>query len=144
MGSAAPSQLIRRLGYAGLLPFVGLAALMWLVKPALHPFVAIALTGYAAVIAAFLGGIHWGLGLLGHGRNPGFHFVWGVVPSLVAWVALVMPAYAGLPLLGLLLVACGVVDYRTWPAAGLGAWLPLRLQLTVVATLSCVLGAAGT
>lgn len=144
MGPSDTAVLLKRLGYAGLVPFVVLAALMWLVKPALHPFVAIALTGYAAVIASFLGGIHWGLGLLGKGNNPAFHFIWGVLPSLVAWVALVMPAYAGLPLLGLLLVACGAVDYRTWPAAGLGAWLPLRLQLTAVATLSCVLGAAGT
>ena len=53
-----------------------------------------------------------------------------------------MPPYAGLPLLGLVLVACYAVDKRTYPAVGLGPWLPLRLRLTVVATLSCVLGAA--
>ena len=145
-GMSAETLLVR-LSYLGLVPFVLLAALMWLVSADLHPFVAIALVSYAGVIAAFLGGIHWGIALrpdtlnAPHGR---WHLVWGVVPSLVAWVAVVMPAYAGLPLLGLLLVACCVVDFKTWPHAGLAAWLPMRLRITVVAVLCCVLGAAGT
>lgn len=135
---------IRRLGYAGLAPFVLLTVLMWLVRPELHPFVAIALTSYGAMVASFLGGIHWGLGFrLGAGA-PRIHFVWGVVPSVLAWVAVVMPAYAGLPLLGLVLLACYLVDRKTWPAAGAGHWLTLRFRLTVVATLSCLLGAAAT
>ena len=135
-------KTINQLGYAGLLPFVGLTALLWLVKPDLLPFVAVALTGYAAVIASFLGGIHWGIGFLNAPGAPRFHFVWGVVPSLLAWLALLMPAYAALPLLGLTLLACYAVDRKTYPSAGLSRWLPLRLRLTVVATLSCVLGAA--
>ncbi|MES2424435.1 MAG: DUF3429 domain-containing protein [Pseudomonadota bacterium] len=135
---------ITRLGYAGLIPFVLLAALLWLVKPALHPYVALALQAYGAAIASFLGGIHWGIGLKLRSKDPSFHLVWGVVPSLVAWIAMVMPAYAGLPLLGLLLVACYLVDLRTWPEAGLSQWLPFRLRLTAVATLACVFGAAGT
>jgi hypothetical protein len=53
-----------------------------------------------------------------------------------------MPAYAALPLLGLVVVACYAVDSKTYPAAGLASWLPMRLRLTTVATLSCVLGAA--
>lgn len=142
-----PAELettILRLGYAGLFPFVFLALLMWLVKPELHPFVAIALAGYAAVIASFLGGIHWGLGFKLGTAAPRIHFVWGVVPSIIAWVAVIMPAYAGLPLLGLLLVVCYLVDRKTWPAAGVGHWLTLRFRLTVVATFSCVVGAAAT
>ena len=135
-------KTIDQLGYAGLLPFAFLAALMWLVQADLLPFVSVALTGYAAVIASFLGGIHWGIGFLHAPAAPRFHFVWGVVPSLLAWLALLMPAYAALPLLGLVLVVCYAVDRKTYPAAGLSRWLPLRLRLTVVATLSCVLGAA--
>ena len=133
---------VNLLGYAGLIPFVLLAALMWLVEPELLPFVAIALAGYGATIASFLGGVHWGIGFMKGDAAPGFHFVWGVAPSLVAWVALMMPAYAGLPLLGLTLVACQAVDYKTYPGAGLAQWLPMRLRLTAVAALSCVLGAA--
>jgi hypothetical protein len=74
--------------------------------------------------------------------TPRLHFIWGVVPSLMAWLALMMPAYAALPLLGLVVVACYAVDSKTYPAAGLASWLPMRLRLTTVATLSCVLGAA--
>jgi hypothetical protein len=70
--------------------------------------------------------------------------VWGVVPSLVAWVGVMMPAYAGLPLLAVLLVACYLVDRKTWAEAGLRDWMTLRFRLTVVSTLSCLLGAAST
>ena len=135
-------QTINRLGYAGLIPFILLAALMWLVDAELLPFVAIALSGYAATIVSFLGGVHWGIGFMKGEAAPRFHFVWGVVPSLIAWLALMMPAYAALPLFGLVVVACYAVDSKTYPAAGLASWLPMRLRLTVVATASCVLGAA--
>jgi hypothetical protein len=82
------ATLVHRLGYAGLIPFVGLAGLMWLVEGDVHAFVAMALSAYAATIAAFLGGIHWGMGLPLDAPARRFHLVWGVVPSLVAWVAL--------------------------------------------------------
>ena len=75
-----------------------------------------------AVIVSFLGGIHWGIGLrYAATETPGhaFHLVWGTVPPLLAWVAIMMPAFAGLPLLGLVLVACYAVDRKTWADAGL-------------------------
>jgi hypothetical protein len=136
--------LIQRLGYAGLLPFVSLSLLMWIVTPEAHPFVSIALSAYAATISAFLGGIHWGIGLRHNAPQRKLHMVWGVVPSLVAWIAVIMPAYAGLPVLSVLLFACYLVDRKTWPGAGLRDWMTLRFRLTVVATLSCLLGAAAT
>ena len=46
--------------------------------------------------------------------------------------------------MALLLVACYLVDRKTWPPAGLGEWLTLRFRLTVVATLACLLGAGAT
>jgi hypothetical protein len=140
-------RLVDWLGYAGLIPFVGLALLLWLVSADLHPFVALSLAAYGAVIVSFLGGIHWGIGLRYEvTQTPGhtFHLAWGVVPSLMAWVAMLMPAYAGLPLLGLAMVGCYLVDRKTWAGAGLSHWLPLRFRLTAVATLSSVFGAAGT
>ena len=135
-------KTIQRLGYAGLIPFVLLTLLMWLVHADLLPFISIALAAYAATIASFLGGIHWGLAFMKGEAAPRIHFFWGVTPSLLAWLALMMPAYAALPLLGLVLIACYAVDRKTYPAVGLSRWLPMRLQLTVVATLSCVLSAA--
>jgi len=140
-------RLIRLLGYAGLIPFVFLALSLWLVGPDLHPYVALAMQGYGAAIVSFLGGIHWGVGFrnaITMHKAPAFHFVWGVVPSLLAWVGVMMPAFAGLPLLGFVLIGCYLVDRKTWPAVGLAPWLSMRLQLTVVASLSCFLAAGAT
>jgi Protein of unknown function (DUF3429) len=139
--SHTPSALATRLGYAGLLPFVGLTLLLWIVQVDLQPWLAIALTGYAALIATFLGGIHWGLAALRPEQERSFHYVWGITPSLVAWLALIMPAYAGLPLLAALLIACAAVDRKTYPAAGWAAWLPMRTKLTAIAALCCLVGA---
>lgn len=142
---------IKLLGYAGLLPFVLLTLLIWLVQLDLLPFLALALSGYAAAIVSFLGGIHWGIGFSriqsegpAESASPAvrFHFVWGIAPSLLAWVALMMPASAALPLLALMVLVCYAVDRKTYPDAGLARWLRLRLQLTLVATASCVLAAA--
>ena len=80
---------VNRLGYAGLIPFVCGALLMFLVADDVQPLVAIALTSYGAVIASFLGGIHWGLGLRDNTTWRTFHLIWGVTPSLLAWVAVI-------------------------------------------------------
>ena len=132
-----------RLGYGGLLPFVAGALLVWLVWPEAHPYATAALSAYAAVIISFLGGIHWGVAFT---RNdpPASLFVWGVVPSLVAWIAVVMPPSAGLVVHGAMLIACYAVDRRVYPVFGMSRWLTLRFRLTAVASLSCFLGAAGT
>ena len=140
-------RLIRRLGYAGLIPFVFLALCLWLVGPELHPYVALAMQGYGAVIVSFFGGIQWGVGF--HiaritRQAPTVRFTCGGAPSILAWMAVMMPAYSGLPLLGFVLIGCYVMDRRTWPAAGLAPWLPMRLQLTIVSSLSCFLAAGAT
>ncbi len=132
-----------RLGYAGLLPFVAGAVLVWLVRPEVHPYVALALSGYAAVILSFLGGIHWGLAM----REPAPPLpwlVWGVVPSLVAWLAMLMPANAALVVFGLALLGCYAVDRRLYPKQGVAHWLTLRFRLSAVAAACCFVGAAGS
>ena len=144
------TALIRTLGHAGLLPFVLLAALLWLVKVDLQTWVAIALAAYASLIASFLGGIHWGIGWMA-GRQAGAatqahhaqrnHFLWGIVPSLLAWPGLLMPPFAGLAWLGFVLVLCYLADRTLYTRAGLKDWLTLRFRLTAVAALSCFIGA---
>lgn len=144
MPTTAPAaRAIERLAYASLAPFVLLTVLVWLVDAVLLPFVSIALVGYATISAAFLGGVHWGIGLHQGPAAPRYRYVWGAVPACVAWLALIMPPFAGLPLLAALLALCYAVDRRTWPKAGLGSWLPLRWRQTYVSVLSCLLGAAG-
>lgn len=147
------TALVRTLGNAGLIPFVLLAALVWLVGPDLQPWVAMALVAYAALIASFLGGIHWGMGWLAsqcdqqaqripralHAQRR--HFLWGIVPSLLAWPGVLMPPFAGLAWLGFVLILCYLADRSLYARAGLQAWLTLRFRLSSVAALSCFIGA---
>ncbi|MEN9627229.1 MAG: hypothetical protein RJA10_455 [Pseudomonadota bacterium] len=144
--AAVPSDLppwALRMGYAGLLPFVTGALLVWLVREEAHPYVTLGLSAYAAVIVSFLGGIHWGLAMR-QVQPPPALLVWGVVPSFPAWVAVMMPPSAGLVIHGLTLLVCYAVDRRVYPSQGVGHWLTLRFRLSAVAALSCFLGAAGT
>lgn len=140
---AEPPALARRLGNAGLVPFVLGAVLVWLVWPEVQPQVTLALAGYAATIVAFLGGIHWGLAMRADMPGPR-SFGWAMVPPLVSGIAIIMPAHAGLVVLGVMLVVCYLVDRRLYAAAGFGHWLTLRFRLSLVAAFCCFLGAAGT
>ena len=139
-----PPLLARWLGYAGLLPFVGLAAAAWLTQAPVHAHVAMALLAYGAAILSFLGAIHWGLAMReSHSQIGGRQLLWGVIPSLGAWVALLLPPGDGLMLVAFGLWACFLVDRRAYPRFGLGAWLPMRLTLTTIASLACMAGAWG-
>ena len=145
--AANPDTTALRLAYAGLLPFVLGALLVWAVRAEVQAYVALALSAYAAVVLSFLGGIHWGLAM----RQPqpattglARSLVWGVVPALVAWPAAVMPPDAGLVILGAMLIVSYAVDRRLYPAHGVAAWLTLRFRLSAVAAMSCFIGAAGT
>lgn len=139
----AVPALAWRLGHAGLIPFVLGALLVWLVHGEALPFVSQALSVYAGLIAAFLGGLHWGIAMRQAEPAPRL-FVWGVVPSLMAGMAVLMPAYAGLVLNGVIVIVCYLVDRRVYPGEGLAHWLTLRFRLTAVAALCCFLGAAGS
>lgn len=140
-GDLPPSA--RRLGHAGLLPFVLGAALVWLVRDEAHDFATQAMSAYAAVSVSFLGGIHWGLAFR-HAEPPRALLVWGVLPSLAAWVAVLMPPGAGLVAHGVMLAVCYAVDRRVYPAEGVARWLTLRFRLGAVAALCCFLAAAGS
>ena len=146
-GSAAPPgeppRQARQLGLAGLIPFVLGAVLIWLVYPEAQPHVTLALSGYAAATVAFLGGIHWGLAMRAGAGEP-THFTWSVVPPIVAALGVLMPAYAGLVLLGVMLLVCYAVDRRLYVVQGQSAWLTLRFRLSAVASLCCFIGAAGS
>ncbi|HEV6965245.1 MULTISPECIES: DUF3429 domain-containing protein [Roseateles] len=139
-------RLTHRLGYAGLVPFVLGCALIWLIGDRnldQHAFVSLALSAWAGLIVAFLGGIHWGLSFARGlpGRQP---LVWGISAVLLGWLGVLMSPYAGLALHGGVLIACYAVDRRVYPQLGAGDWLTLRFRLTAVASLSCFLAAAGS
>ena len=132
------------MGYGGLIPFVVLALAMWFADPAYRIFSSLALLSYGAVIASFLGAIHWGMAMR-HAPAQSFAILgWGLAPSLLAWVALMMQPSIGLLLIAGVLWACFAVDRVMYPRSGAQAWLPMRLALTIVAGASCVAGALGT
>lgn len=142
--ASTPDTTALRLAYGGLLPFLLGALLVWAVRSDVQAYVALALSAYAALVLSFLGGIHWGLAMRQPAQaGPARGLVWGVVPSLVAWPAAVMPPDAGLVILGLMLIVTYAVDRRLYPAHGAAAWLTLRFRLSAVAALSCFIGAAG-
>lgn len=136
-----PSRLAQGLGLSGLMPFVVSALLLaFTTRPDWQTLAGKALVAYGALIASFLGGIHWGLVMQG-GSQGSQRLAWGVAPSLLAWTAFFIPVGAGLIVVAGVLLACYGVDRRVYPAVGLQAWLGLRLRLTVVAVLSCLVGA---
>jgi len=139
-------RFAHRLGYAGLVPFVLGSALIWLIGGRdldQHAFVSLALSAWAGLVIAFLGGIHWGLSFARGlpGRQP---LAWGVSAVLLGWLGVLMSPYAGLALHGGVLIACYVVDRRVYPQLGAADWLTLRFRLSAVAALSCFIAAQGT
>jgi len=138
-----PPAWALRLGYAGLIPFVAGAALVWLVRADAYPYVTLGLAAYGGTIVSFLGGIHWGVAFREDRPDPRI-FVWGVVPTVVAWLGVMMPPSAGLVVLGVMLVVCYLVDRRLYELHGLERWLTMRFRLSAVAALSCFIAAAGT
>jgi hypothetical protein len=140
--AAGPSVWAQRLGYAGLLPFVGLAMATWAAEPGQRAFAGLALAGYGAVIASFLGAIHWGLVMRDAPKQSLALLAWGVMPSLMAWVAFMLSPAAGLLVIAALLWVCFAVDRVVYPRFQVQSWLPMRLTLTCIASASCVAGAA--
>jgi hypothetical protein len=136
-----PTTFARCLGYAGLAPFLGLAMAVWIAEPVQRPPIVWALTAYGATIVSFVGALHWGLVMRMPVQQNRGSLGWGVLPSLVGCVALLLPGYFGLWALAATLWVCFAVDRKTYPSLGVGGWLPMRLYLTVVASGACVLAA---
>lgn len=138
----SPSIWAQRMGYGGLVPFAGLALATWFAEPAYRVSSSLALLGYGAVICSFLGAIHWGMAMRDGPSSQSFSQLgWGVVPSLLAWLALMIRPSAGLLLIAGVLCACFAVDRVMYPRFGAQAWLPMRLRLTFFASISCTCSA---
>jgi hypothetical protein len=90
---------ILALGYAGLLPFAAATLGSVLLDAEPRALSLRALVAYAAVILSFLGAVHWGLLLRAAGGEAVRACVVGVLPALVGWIALLLPARQALPLL---------------------------------------------
>ncbi len=133
------------LGLAGLTPFFAATALA-LGVPDWRPVALPALAAYGAVILSFLGAVHWGFALRAAGaeaRATPARLGLGVMPSLLAWVALLLPLPFALPLLALgLLATAGVESLAARQGLMPDGYLRLRLGLSFTAGL-CLLTGAG-
>jgi hypothetical protein len=139
--------IVNWLGYGGLLPFVALAAAVW-VDSNRSSLWGDALLVYGAVILSFVGALHWGFAMsqsdmTAHQRTH--CFVWSVVPALLAWIALLVK-YAISPKYACVLLVAGFLihfwqDKRLVKWVSMPMWyLPLRLRLTSVACTSLIVG----
>lgn len=136
--------LVRALGYAGLLPFAA-GVLMLLVPDQVPPaFAAGWILAYGAVIASFLGAVHWGATLAGgyaEGRAAGVALAWAVMPSLLAWVSLLLPVSLALPLQIVLFALIFAMDQRIGANSGWPGYYR-RLRLILSTTVVIMLGIA--
>ena len=139
--AGAPPALARTLGMGGLIPFIAMAFTCWVTAPALQAEVLRALVAYAATVVSFVGALHWGVAMCRADQEATPSLLWGVVPSLVAWLTLLAPSDKGLLILATMLAVCFLIDRAVYPRLGLSGWLSLRLQLTSIAALSCLAAA---
>ena len=132
--------IARVLGYGGALPFLcgAIAASQHMAILGLAP--AYLLLNYGAVILSFLGGLHWGRVITSpnaNGRSDYAWLIWSVCPSLLGWVALLLPVKVSAVILSLCFLAALQIDQKLlreqiWPD-----WMrPLRLHLSLIAVAS--------
>lgn len=151
MTPALKTNWMEVLGYAGLIPFLGFAALTALCGDA---DMAMTLARYnllyGLAIVSFLGAVHWGLAIgLGTHETPVYlagvdqadfearSFIWGVTPSLLAWLASAFaPTQLALWMLTFILVLVWFLDrHFLKPMKAFDHYLKLRTRLTVGAVL---------
>ena len=136
--SAVP-RAARWLGFAGLMPFVAAAGAGILPGAQLHDLALQALLTYGAVILSFLGGIRWGLALaIADPAALSGPLCLSVLPAMLGWFAILVPASTGLIVLALGFAAILAADLRLAMAP---AWYrTLRLPLSAGAIAALLVG----
>jgi hypothetical protein len=131
------------LGAAGLLPFflcAALAILPW----GYREVALLALLAYGACILSFLGAVHWGLVLAGNAGSDeaaGLRLALGTLPSLIAWVALIL-GITGQKQLGIAVILAGLLATVITEAACASkqlmpiAYFRLRVALSTLVALT--------
>lgn len=148
-------KIIQILGYLGLIPFLACAGLTFSLDPNLQRLGQQGLIAYGACILTFLGAVHWGT-LYRRVNESDANFwettlgwIWGVTPSLIAFVALLTQGLKSYALLILGLSLCWIIDQFQYPAIfknreSSNRILQMRTVLTVCATLSLTIGLLNT
>ncbi|MCC5977472.1 MAG: DUF3429 domain-containing protein [Salinarimonas sp.] len=133
------------LGLAGLAPFWLLAlALVTGLGFGYEPdALRFALAAYGALILSFTGGIRWGIAvMMEEQENAGREYVISVIPALLAWGVLLLPAPWQLGSLAGLIVIAGLLDYGMVCRENAPEWFGnLRLILAGGAAAALILAA---
>ena len=127
-------KLAQGLTYAGTLPLIGLAAAAHLVQ---NPeAVLLMATAYAAIIAAFISGIHWAIYMFHDEKCPRNLLLTSNMVALLAWASLLLPGPAIL-VQTLCFLYLLVLDFKLRDAWILPQWFfALRRNATVVVVLA--------
>lgn len=127
------------LGGLGLLPFTA-ATMVAAIAPSLQETAVALLTAYGAVILSFLGGVLWGLIIARPASDRvGRLLALSIMPSLIAWLALLLPPLIALVMLAVSFACWLFVDRRMANEKIAPVWYPrlrLPLSVTVVACLA--------
>jgi hypothetical protein len=135
-----PPRTALCLGAFGVLPFAALTVAAWIANEAVASVAMFAVIAYGAVILSFLAGAHWGFASTAMKQRPEPArrlLIASVAPSLVGWVALLLPVPWSAAVLAAAFIAILLLDH--WAARCDFApcwWLRLRIPLSAtVATL---------
>lgn len=135
-------------GYAGILPFVLCATVIWFVDFTVVSSLHTVILGFGIAVFSFMGGIRWGLSMFAPG-GPTFTQVGiSIVPAFLAWM-LFLSSYAfpeGLSLmigqtiaLIVFFAALLFADFGLAEKGGVPAWYRgLRFQLTLFVEASLI------
>ena len=132
------------LGHAGLVPFLlCLAILLTTDDPEWRAVTTDLLRYYSAVIASFLGAVHWGAAADPRDTLRHARLRWGIMPALLAWTLLILPpnyAFLGYAVLFTLILG---VDRYLLPILD-DAYRELRLRLSIIVVMALVAAAVVT
>ncbi|MBU6468682.1 MAG: DUF3429 domain-containing protein [Betaproteobacteria bacterium] len=130
------------LGYGGIIPFVAFTLALFL-DPLRSSIWRDSVLSYGSIILSFVGALHWAFAMLAPDLNEltqKQRYAWSVIPALAGWFALLIPPFMAGLLLGVFFILHLDQDRRLNKLNVLPQWyLPLRVSLTVVATLSVLI-----
>ncbi len=160
MANIASLRNAQTLGVLGLLPFFALALLAWLPQStsigalAVAPLAQLSLVAYAATVLSFLGAVHWGFVLSATAMPSPLaqqSLRWGVVPSLLGWLALLMMFVGLAPWIVFAFLIADLMLVRFMDGALLSrqqeaprGYLELRTRLTAGASLALAIALAAS
>lgn len=107
----SPFTTATLLAAAGVIPFLVTLAVI-ITRPLEAPVATVVMIDYGACILAFLGAVHWGFalepgGIVTDGRLNHQRLSFGVMPALIAWVALLVLTLAAAPRVALGVLIAG-------------------------------------